>query len=63
MASNQPPLSDDELEMLREIVAQEKNYRWLRSIIRNVAAWVAIVLSAIALLWDRLVVFASGGSN
>ena len=63
MASDQPPLSDDELEMLREIVAQEKNYRWLRSIIRNVAAWVAIVLSAIALLWDRLVVFASGGSN
>lgn len=52
-------LSDEEIKILKEMVEQEKNYRWLRSWIRSVASWVAIVISAIALLWDKIKIWIS----
>lgn len=53
--SNDKELTQEEINLLKEMVQQEKNYRWLRSTIRSIASWLAIVMSAIALAWEHIV--------
>lgn len=38
-----PPLSDDELEHLRDLMVADKRRQWAVSVVRNVAIWLAAV--------------------
>ena len=48
------PLTPDELRDLREVLEQQRRYRWLAGLIRNTAAWIVGVLAALAIMWDWL---------
>lgn len=47
-----PPLSDDEVMLLREVLESQKRWHWLATVMRNTAAWVAAVIAAILLIWQ-----------
>jgi len=50
----QRKLLDDLMERhdeLLELVEQQRRYAWLRTVIRNAAAWIAVVLGGGIALW------------
>jgi hypothetical protein len=46
------PLSDDEIREVREVIEQQRRYHWLAGLVRNTAAWIAVVIGAVILMWD-----------
>ncbi len=47
----QSPLTDEELQMLREVLESQRRYKWLAVIIRNSMAWIAVVVGGGILIW------------
>ena len=53
-------LSETELEYVRQMIEDQKRMRWLISGLRTTASWIAIVIGAVFLLWDRTVIIVRG---
>ena len=52
--SDQPPLSDDELQEIRRLIEHDKRAKWLWASVRNVAVWVVAVIGGISLAYQSL---------
>lgn len=55
------PLTAEETILVREIIEDQKRWKWLASGMRTSASWVAIVLGTLFLMWDRVAAWAKGG--
>lgn len=51
----EPALTDEERRELRRIIEENRRMEWLGTIIRKTAAWIAVVVGAMVLLWDQFV--------
>ncbi len=49
-----PPLSDEEIEKLRELLIREARVTWLWSTARTWAVWIAAVVGGVTIGWDTL---------
>ena len=47
-----PPLSEDELCLIREVIEAQKRWHWLGTVIRNTAAWLAVVIGGAIVAWQ-----------
>lgn len=52
--THQPPLSDDEIMRIRQVLLDAERSRWLILTIRTWAAWIAGVLLAVTVGYDTL---------
>lgn len=59
----EPALTDHEIREIRSIIEENKRMEWLGTIIRKTAAWIAVVVGALVLLWDQLVRLIKGIAN
>lgn len=49
------PFSDEEIKQLRQILEAERNMKWLWSTMRNLAVWVAAILTGITVGYQALI--------
>jgi len=57
------PLTDEELDALRNIIEADRRRVWLMSNIRSAASWIVVVLGGIALSWDSFVKLIKGAGH
>jgi hypothetical protein len=50
-----PPLTDEEVEKLRELLEHEKRVRWFWSTARTWAVGLAAIIGGVTIGWDTIV--------
>lgn len=53
-ADTEPPLTDEELHRLRQLLQADDRAVWLWSAIKVWSTWIAAVIVAVTLGWDAL---------
>jgi hypothetical protein len=48
------PLSDEELQQIREVIAKDARWKWLAVTARNTAVYIAAVIGGLTLFWDAI---------
>lgn len=51
---SQPPLTDKELEEVRDLLEADRRAKWLMERLKGIALWTAAVVGGCTLLWDTL---------
>jgi len=46
------PLNEAEIVFLREIIEKDKRWTWLAAVLRNTAAYIAVLVGGLTLFWD-----------
>jgi len=57
------PLTESEVRLIREIIEKDRRWKWLATMMRNVAAWIVAILAAITIGWDWLVKVIKGAAQ
>ena len=52
MSGGEPPLTDQELSEIREIILADRRAKWLGATIRTWAIWIAAVIGGATVFWD-----------
>lgn len=51
----EPPLSDEELKAMREMIKQDERARWVWSSIRLWSMWLAATVGGLTLTYDTII--------
>mgnify|MGYP005995368963 CR=1 FL=1 len=52
MSGREPPLTEQELSEIREIILADRRAKWLGATIRTWAIWIAAVVGGATVFWD-----------
>ena len=52
MAMSDEQLKPEEVKAIREIIEKDKRWKWAATTIRNVAAWLAAIITGAVVAWE-----------